>query len=49
MLAMIRNEVQGTVEEKLQTALAELQRNTHEIQESVMSGGNINIVFYDSN
>jgi two-component system chemotaxis sensor kinase CheA len=37
MLAMIGNEVAGSIEEKLQTALAELQRNTREIQESVMS------------
>jgi two-component system chemotaxis sensor kinase CheA len=37
MLAMIGSEVQGSVEEKLQMALAELQRNTREIQESVMS------------
>lgn len=37
MLAMIGSEVQGEVEEKLQAALTELQRNTREIQESVMS------------
>jgi two-component system chemotaxis sensor kinase CheA len=37
MLAMIGSEVTGEFEEKLQTALAELQRNTREIQESVMS------------
>jgi two-component system, chemotaxis family, sensor kinase CheA len=37
MLAMIGNEVAGSIEEKLQAALAELQRNTREIQESVMS------------
>jgi two-component system chemotaxis sensor kinase CheA len=37
MLAMIGSEVTGELEEKLQTALAELQRNTREIQESVMS------------
>jgi two-component system chemotaxis sensor kinase CheA len=37
MLAMIGSEVTGEIEEKLNTALAELQRNTREIQESVMS------------
>jgi two-component system, chemotaxis family, sensor kinase CheA len=37
MLAMIGKEVEGAIEEKLQAALAELQRNTREIQESVMS------------
>jgi two-component system chemotaxis sensor kinase CheA len=37
MLAMIGSEVTGEIEDKLQTALAELQRNTREIQESVMS------------
>lgn len=37
MLAMIGSEVEGSVEEKLQMALVELQRNTREIQESVMS------------
>jgi two-component system chemotaxis sensor kinase CheA len=37
MLAMIGSEVSGAIEDKLQTALAELQRNTREIQESVMS------------
>lgn len=37
MLAMIGSEVQGEAEEKLQSALTELQRNTREIQESVMS------------
>ncbi|MDN4502786.1 chemotaxis protein CheA [Alteromonadaceae bacterium BrNp21-10] len=37
MLAMIGSEIHGEVEEKLQTALTELQRNTREIQESVMS------------
>ncbi|MFQ3197833.1 MAG: two-component system chemotaxis sensor kinase CheA [Paraglaciecola sp.] len=37
MLAMIGSKVTGTIEDKLQTALAELQRNTREIQESVMS------------
>lgn len=37
MLAMIGSEVTGEIEEKLQSALAELQRNTREIQESVMS------------
>jgi two-component system chemotaxis sensor kinase CheA len=37
MLAMIGSEVTGEVEEKLHSALAELQRNTREIQESVMS------------
>jgi two-component system chemotaxis sensor kinase CheA len=37
MLAMIGSEVTGEVEEKLHSALAELQRNTQEIQESVMS------------
>ncbi|WP_416307339.1 chemotaxis protein CheA [Neptunicella sp. SCSIO 80796] len=37
MLTMIGSEVSGSIEEKLQTALAELQRNTREIQESVMS------------
>jgi two-component system chemotaxis sensor kinase CheA len=37
MLAMIGNEVSGSIEEKLHAALAELQRNTREIQESVMS------------
>lgn len=37
MLAMIGSEVEGSVEEKLQSALVELQRNTREIQESVMS------------
>jgi two-component system chemotaxis sensor kinase CheA len=37
MLAMIGLEVTGDVEEKLHSALAELQRNTQEIQESVMS------------
>jgi two-component system chemotaxis sensor kinase CheA len=37
MLAMIGSEVTGEVNVKLQTALAELQRNTREIQESVMS------------
>jgi two-component system, chemotaxis family, sensor kinase CheA len=37
MLAMIGSEITGNIEDKLQTALAELQRNTREIQESVMS------------
>jgi len=37
MLTMIGSEVTGEVEDKLHTALAELQRNTREIQESVMS------------
>lgn len=37
MLAMIGSEVEGSAEEKLNMALAELQRNTREIQESVMS------------
>jgi two-component system chemotaxis sensor kinase CheA len=37
MLAMIGSEVTGDIEDKLDTALAELQRNTREIQESVMS------------
>jgi two-component system chemotaxis sensor kinase CheA len=37
MLAMIGSEITGAIEDKLQTALAELQRNTREIQESVMS------------
>jgi two-component system chemotaxis sensor kinase CheA len=37
MLTMIGSEVAGEVEDKLHTALAELQRNTREIQESVMS------------
>lgn len=37
MLAMIGAEVNGDVAEKLQSALTELQRNTREIQESVMS------------
>jgi two-component system chemotaxis sensor kinase CheA len=37
MLAMIGSEVTGGIEDKLDTALAELQRNTREIQESVMS------------
>ncbi len=37
MLAMIGSEVNGDVAEKLQSALIELQRNTREIQESVMS------------
>ena len=37
MLAMIGSEVTGDMEDKLDTALAELQRNTREIQESVMS------------
>jgi two-component system chemotaxis sensor kinase CheA len=36
-LAMIGSEVNGELEVKLHTALAELQRNTREIQESVMS------------
>jgi len=37
MLAVIGSEVTGETEEKLHSALAELQRNTQEIQESVMS------------
>lgn len=37
MLAMIGSEVTGGIEDKLDSALAELQRNTREIQESVMS------------
>ncbi|MFT5312211.1 MAG: two-component system chemotaxis sensor kinase CheA [Paraglaciecola sp.] len=37
MLAMIGSEVQGSVEDNLQIALAELQRNTRDIQESVLS------------
>ena len=37
MLTMIGSEVTGEVEDRLHTALAELQRNTREIQESVMS------------
>jgi two-component system chemotaxis sensor kinase CheA len=37
MLTMIGSEVTGEIEDKLHTALAELQRNTREIQESVMS------------
>jgi two-component system chemotaxis sensor kinase CheA len=37
MLTMIGSEITGAIEDKLQTALAELQRNTREIQESVMS------------
>ncbi|WP_153916671.1 chemotaxis protein CheA [Shewanella sp. TC10] len=37
MLAMIGSEVIGPIEDKLQSALVELQRNTREIQESVMS------------
>ncbi|MFC6441087.1 chemotaxis protein CheA [Pseudobowmanella zhangzhouensis] len=37
MLSMISEEVVGHCREKLQSAIAELQRNTREIQESVMS------------
>ena len=37
MLSMISEEVTGTVGQKLQTAIGELQRNTREIQESAMS------------
>ena len=37
MLAMIGSQVEGELEDKLQSALAELHRNTREIQESVMS------------
>ncbi|MEC7825171.1 two-component system, chemotaxis family, sensor kinase CheA [Marisediminitalea aggregata] len=37
MLSMIGNEVDGKAGEMLQTAIDELQRNTREIQESVMS------------
>ncbi len=37
MLSMISNEVEGKAAERLQTAILELQRNTREIQESVMS------------
>jgi two-component system chemotaxis sensor kinase CheA len=37
MLTMIGSEVEGELQEKIQTALAELHRNTREIQESVMS------------
>lgn len=37
MLSMIGNEVEGAVAERLQLAIDELQRNTREIQESVMS------------
>ncbi|MBU2979681.1 chemotaxis protein CheA [Alteromonas sp. C1M14] len=37
MLAMIGDEVTGAVGQKLQSAIAELQRNTREIQESAMS------------
>ncbi len=37
MLTMIGSEVEGELQEKVQTALAELHRNTREIQESVMS------------
>ncbi len=37
MLSMIGDEVTGAIGQKLQTAIAELQRNTREIQESAMS------------
>lgn len=37
MLSMIGQEVDGQVGERLQVAIDELQRNTREIQESVMS------------
>lgn len=37
MLSMIGEEVEGQVGERMQLAIAELQRNTREIQESVMS------------
>ncbi len=37
MLSMISEEVTGTVGQKLQTAIGELERNTREIQESAMS------------
>ena len=37
MLNLLGAEVEGTVAERLQTALAELERNTRELQESIMS------------
>lgn len=37
MLSMISEDVTGAVGQKLQTAIAELERNTREIQESAMS------------
>lgn len=37
MLSMIGQEVEGAIAERLQLAIDELQRNTREIQESVMS------------
>lgn len=37
MLAVLGREVQGPLAERLQTALSELERNTREIQEGVMS------------
>ncbi len=37
MLAVLGKELQGPMAERLQTALAELERNTREIQEGVMS------------